>query len=102
MGLARKCGKQQPTEAEEKLWAGLRSRKLEGYKFRRQHTIEHYIVDFICLEAGLIIEADGEIHYEPGQAEYDQGRTHNLQELGYKILRFSNDCHSSKYQSGFS
>ena len=82
--------RKKPTAAEEKLWEELRSRKLEGYKFRRQHTIEHYIVDFICLEAGLIIEADGEVHDEPGQAEYDQGRTHNLREAGYKMLRFSN------------
>ena len=82
--------RKQPTEAEESLWQELRGRKLEGNKFRRQHAIEHYIVDFICLEASLIIEADGGIHQEPGQAEYDQGRTHNLQALGYRLLRFSN------------
>ncbi|WP_310397442.1 phosphoribosylformylglycinamidine synthase subunit PurQ [Hymenobacter sp.] len=82
--------RKQPTQAEEQLWQELRGRKLEGYKFRRQHAIEHYIVDFICLEAGLIIEADGGIHQEPGQAEYDQGRTHDLQALGYRLLRFSN------------
>ena len=82
--------RKQPTEAEEKLWQELRGRKLTGYKFRRQHAIEHYIVDFICLEAGLIIEADGGIHQEPEQAEYDQGRTHNLEALGYRLLRFSN------------
>ena len=82
--------RKEPTEAENALWEELRGRKLAGYKFRRQHTIEHYIVDFICLEAGLIIEADGGIHEEPGQAEYDLGRTHDLQELGYHLLRFSN------------
>ncbi|GGG38337.1 endonuclease domain-containing protein [Hymenobacter glacieicola] len=79
------------TEAEDKLWQALRNRQLAGIKFRRQHSIDRYIVDFVCLKHKLIIEVDGEIHNQPDQQDYDAGRSALLQELGYRILRFSND-----------
>ena len=79
-----------PTEAENLLWQELRGQKLDGSKFRRQHAIESFIVDFVCLPAKLIIEVDGEVHQEPEQVEYDAGRTYELRELGYTLLRFSN------------
>ncbi|HEX8427541.1 endonuclease domain-containing protein [Hymenobacter sp.] len=85
-----RANRKQPTEAENALWQALRGIKL-GYKFRRQHALDRYIVDFVCLRAWLIVEADGEIHTETGQAEYDAGRTHVLEELGFRILRFTND-----------
>ena len=59
-------------------------------KFRRQHAISFFIVDFICVAAKLIVELDGEIHATPEQAEYDAGRTFTLTELGYRELRFTN------------
>jgi len=79
-----------PTEAEEKLWQELRNHKI-GYKIRRQHTIESFIADFICIDKQLIIEVDGSVHKQPEQAEYDTLRTTFLSDLGYKIIRFSND-----------
>lgn len=77
-----------PTKAEAKLWEELRGKRL-GYKFRRQHPIDNYIVDFICLEKKLIIEVDGKIHEY--QLEKDEERELLLKEKkGYKILRFTN------------
>ncbi|NVO32373.1 endonuclease domain-containing protein [Hymenobacter sp. P5342] len=81
--------RKQPTEAEAKLWDELRREKL-GVQFRRQHAIDSYIVDFVCLSAKLVVEADGEIHADAEQAAYDKDRTTVLQELGYEVLRFSN------------
>jgi very-short-patch-repair endonuclease len=80
-----------PTPAENALWQALRNRQLVGVKFRRQHAISNYIVDFISTEHNLIIEVDGEIHIQEGQAEYDAGRTALLAEIGYSVLRFSNE-----------
>ncbi|UYZ63331.1 endonuclease domain-containing protein [Hymenobacter weizhouensis] len=80
----------EPTPAEAKLWQLLRGNQL-GVKFRRQHSIDRYIVDFVCLTHRLIVELDGAGHLEPDQAAYDQGRTAYLQELGYRILRFTNE-----------
>ncbi|UPL48710.1 phosphoribosylformylglycinamidine synthase subunit PurQ [Hymenobacter sublimis] len=82
--------RKQPTPAEERLWEELRGQKLD-VKFRRQHAIDAYIVDFVTIPDKLIVEVDGDVHAEVGQAEYDAGRTHALQELGYQLLRFTND-----------
>ncbi|TGE28181.1 endonuclease domain-containing protein [Hymenobacter metallicola] len=79
-----------PTPAEEVLWQRLRGNQL-GVKFRRQHSIDRYIADFVCLSHKLIVELDGPGHQEPNQAEYDQGRSQTLTGLGYCILRFSNE-----------
>jgi len=76
-----------PTEAERVLWEELRARKL-GVKFRRQHIIDRFIVDFYCIRNGLIIELDGDIH--KFQKERDLEREKILEGLGCKILRFSN------------
>lgn len=78
------------TPAEATLWRGIRDRNL-GYKFRRQHPIDHFIIDFYCPKAKLCIEIDGPSHYESGQKEYDDARTKFLEELGYKVIRFTND-----------
>ena len=88
-GYAR-ANRKQPTRAENELWQALRGHQL-GFQFRRQHAIEGYIVDFVCLRAWLVVEVDGGIHHEAGQAEYDGGRTHALQECGFLVLRFSNE-----------
>ena len=86
--LAREL-RQQATDAERMLWKYLRAHRLAGYKFRRQVVIEPYIVDFVCLEARLIVEADGGQHLE--QAEDDLKRSAFLQSRGYKVIRFWND-----------
>lgn len=81
--------RQAMTDAEKKLWYFLQNRQLDGHKFRRQHEINHYIVDFVCNEAMLIIELDGGQHAE--QLEYDECRTRYLQTVGYRVLRFWNN-----------
>ena len=78
------------TDAEKVLWKVLRQSKC-SFKFRRQHPIYDYIADFICLEERLIIEVDGAYHCEPQQQEDDQIRTDILSDMGYKVLRFTND-----------
>ena len=79
-----------PTPAEDALWQALRGQQL-GVKFRRQHAIDSFIVDFVSLPDKLVVEVDGGIHSEPGQAEYDAGRTQILAELGYRVVRFTNE-----------
>lgn len=78
------------TLAEQILWDKLRSKK-EGYKFRRQHIVDTYIVDFVCLQKGLIIELDGKHHMLPDMQLNDAERTRMLGEAGYYVIRFSND-----------
>lgn len=78
------------TPAEAALWQMLKNSQLKDRKFRRQHGISCYIVDFCCPAENLIIELDGEVHNDPQQAEYDRERDVCLQQLGFKILRFEN------------
>ena len=78
------------TPAEAALWRELKNKGLGHRKFRRQHSIENYIVDFYCPQEKLIIELDGEVHNDRMQAEYDQVRDDRLKQLGNKILRFEN------------
>ena len=86
--LAREMRKE-PTDAENKLWQELRGHKLNKLKFRRQHSIDKFVVDFYCREKKLIIEVDGEIH--DFQKENDSIRQEFLEELGYAVLRFKNE-----------
>ena len=79
------------TEAEKKLWEVLKNKKLGGFKFRRQHPILKFILDFYCHEAKLGIEIDGEVHNSKGQKFYDDDRTEILKEYGINIIRFYND-----------
>jgi len=79
-----------PTAGEAALWTELKGKKL-GIKFRKQHLIADYIVDFVCLAKMLIIEVDGDYHNTPEQQEKDNERTRVLEELGYKLIRFSNE-----------
>ena len=78
------------TLAEKVLWEHLRYNQL-GIKFLRQYIIGDYIVDFVSREGGLIIEVDGGYHSEPRQQEDDALREQMLEQLGYHILRFSNE-----------
>lgn len=77
------------TDAEQFLWYRLRNRRLHGWRFRRQHEIDLFIVDFVCPDAALIVELDGGQHGE--QLIYDEARTRKLQDLGYRVLRFWNN-----------
>ncbi|MFC3077139.1 endonuclease domain-containing protein [Phenylobacterium terrae] len=76
------------TDAEAKLWGALRARRLGGWKWRRQVPKGPYIVDFICNDAGLVVEVDGGQHDE--QVAYDARRTAFLGDLGLRVLRFWN------------
>jgi len=88
-GFARE-NRSEPTPAEAHLWQTLRGGQL-GHRFRRQHAIADYIVDFVCLPAWLVVEVDGAIHNVPEEVEYDGGRTHALQECGFLVIRFTNE-----------
>ena len=79
-----------PTEAEKVLWEALRAKGL-GVKFRQQHIIEDFIVDFYCNEYKVTVEVDGGYHNEEGQMKSDAERTARLNELGYTELRFTNE-----------
>ncbi|MFD0863033.1 DUF559 domain-containing protein [Sungkyunkwania multivorans] len=83
--------RQQQTKAEKGLWGLLRDRKFEGLKFRRQHPIKEYVVDFFCEEYGIVIELDGKYHETKEQEQKDHARDSLLRNLGYKILRFRNN-----------
>jgi len=78
-----------PTQSEDILWQFLRGKKL-GVKFRRQHSIGGYILDFYCIEKKLVIEIDGEIHNKPENKEYDDIRDKFFIDLGFMVLRFTN------------
>ena len=78
------------TSAEASLWNLLKRRQVSGYKFRRQHSIGNYIVDFCCPKAMLIIELDGNVHGEYAQIIKDDLRDNYLTKLGFTILRFEN------------
>ena len=79
------------TGTEKILWSALRRKQLSGKRFRRQHPIETFIIDFYCHEARLVIEVDGGIHLEKEHKEYDSGRSNELEQLGLKIIRFTNE-----------
>ena len=86
--LARKLRKSS-TDTELQLWLRLKNRNLGGFKFRRQHPIPPYIVDFVCLEQMLIVELDGGHHAE--QTASDAERTACLESKGFRVIRFWND-----------
>src|SRR5690349_10328203 len=76
------------TDAEHRLWSRLRGRQLDGFKFRRQHSIGPFVADFFCLEAKLVVELDGSQHAD--QLEQDERRTEYIREAGYAVLRIWN------------
>ena len=81
--------RQNMTPAEKRLWSALRNKQLEGLRFRRQHPVGNFILDFYCPSCKLVIEVDGEIHSD--RLDYDDARTDKLAEYGYTVLRFSNE-----------
>ena len=79
------------TGPETRLWSRLRARQLQGLKFRRQHGIGPYIVDFYCPEQSLVIEVDGDSHADGNQVMKDKQRETYLQSLGLRVIRYIND-----------
>ena len=82
--------KRYQTDAERLLWEHIRAKQL-SVKFNRQHIIGDYIVDFVCIEKGLVIEVDGGYHSEYEQIEKDEFRTERLRDLGFSVIRFTNE-----------
>lgn len=87
--LAAKRLRNNLTPAEACLWQALRNKQLEGLRFRCQHPVGNFILDFYCPACKLVVEVDGDIHVS--QIEYDNARTAELAKYGYKVLRFSNE-----------
>ena len=79
------------TSAEASLWKVLKGSQLEGLKFRRQHSIGNYIVDFYCPKHKLAIELDGNYHFEENQMLRDEERDKFLSEIGIKVIRIENE-----------
>lgn len=86
----RKALRNNLTPAEAKLWSMLKNGNLLNRKFRRQHSIEDYIVDFYCPTERLIIELDGQVHFDTEQIALDAERDRRLTDMGYTVLRFEN------------
>lgn len=82
--------RQSPTTAEQVLWRHLRNRQLAGTKFCRQHPLGPYILDFVCLEHGLVVEVDGGQHADLQAQAYDRQRPVWLRQQGLRVLRFWN------------
>jgi len=78
------------TPAEIRLWKCLQNKQLDGRKFRRQHSIGNYIVDFYCPEEKIAIELDGDVHFNPVNEKYDIQRDDYIKSLGIKVIRFRN------------
>jgi len=79
------------TAAETKLWQYLQNNQFHGLKFRRQHPISQFIVDFYCHALKLVIEIDGGVHLQEIQRERDENRTYELNEFGLMVIRFENE-----------
>ena len=79
----------EPTRAEEVLWSALQKKQVAGLKFRRQHPVGRFVLDFYCPSHKLVVEVDGEVHDQ--QQERDAERTRVLQAYGYRVLRFRNE-----------
>jgi very-short-patch-repair endonuclease len=85
-----KAMRRAPTEAERKLWGGLRKRSLGNFKFVRQQPIGPFIVDFVCRKERLIVEVDGVTHGDARDVAYDMRRTLFLEAQGYRVVRVDN------------
>ena len=77
------------SDAERKLWRGLRGKRIEGARFRRQHPLGKFIVDFVCLERRLVVEVDGGQHTEDDHIATDARRDRWLAAEGYRVMRVS-------------
>lgn len=80
--------RQNLTPSEQTLWQALKNRQINGLKFRSQHPVGSFIVDFYCPQCRLVVKLDGEIHDQ--QTDYDAARTAQLNRFGYRVVRFRN------------
>jgi very-short-patch-repair endonuclease len=87
----RRLLRQNITKAEKLIWDKLRDRQLENCKFRRQYSVDKFVIDFYSSELRLAIEIDGESHFENGAVEYDKARQELIESAGIKFLRFTNN-----------
>ncbi|MBD0350301.1 MAG: tryptophan synthase subunit alpha [Flavisolibacter sp.] len=83
--------RQVSTKTEQLLWKQLRNNKLDGFKFRRQHPIDHYVADFYCHQKALVVELDGSVHDTLEAKDYDSARDKHFADLGINVLRFTNN-----------
>jgi len=83
--------RQDMPEAEHRLWYFLRRKQMDGFRFRKQHPIGQYIVDFACPKENLIIEVDGATHGTEAEITYDAKRTQFLECKGWKVIRYGNE-----------
>ena len=87
--IKRKALRENASKQEKLLWNYLQNRRIAGYKFIRQYSIDKYVVDFYCPKAKLVIEIDGSSH--DGREDYDKAREEMISSLEINILRFTND-----------
>jgi very-short-patch-repair endonuclease len=87
----RKINRNHSTPAETLLWTLLKGKQLDGRKFRRQHSVGCYILDFYCSSEKLAVELDGEHHFMEDQKQYDEERTKYLNSLNIRVVRFENE-----------
>jgi very-short-patch-repair endonuclease len=87
---ARRWLRNSPTAAEAVLWRSLKRSQLGGKKFRRQHSIGNHIVDFYCPECRLVVELDGQVHFNSIASERDYRRSRALEGMDIRVLRFEN------------
>jgi very-short-patch-repair endonuclease len=78
-------------EAEIILWSKLSRKQMLGYKFRRQYSVDQYVIDFYCPELKLAVEIDGDSHFIPGAQEQDKARQEHIEAFGIRFLRFTNE-----------
>ena len=78
------------TQAEKLLWQELKNKKCGGLKFRRQHPLLKFVVDFYCHEKKLVVEVDGSVHDESDAKERDENRTYEIEQAGLTVIRFRN------------
>jgi very-short-patch-repair endonuclease len=79
------------TYVERIMWMHFRNRQILGYKFRRQYSVDHFVIDFYCPELKLAVELDGDVHNLPEQKEYDIARQRYLEKFGIKFIRITNE-----------
>jgi very-short-patch-repair endonuclease len=87
------------TKTEKILWSKLSKKQILGLRFKAQHPISHYIADFYCHKLKLVIEVDGGIHKTKDQKAYDINRSSDLEDLGLKVIRFTNEEISNNLES---
>ena len=83
--------RKEQTFTEKIFWMHIRNRQVLGYKFRRQYSVDHFVIDFYCPELKLAIELDGGVHEKPEQKEYDIARQKYLENFGIYFIRITND-----------